>query len=72
MGEDSWLGDWLDEVAASAATMSQRAMTSIESHGGIDAAIAAARARGVHLLALTDDKGKRLVAASRHPFDTLC
>ena len=70
--DDSWLGDWLDSVASGAAAMSQRAVASVESHGGVDAAVAAARARGVHLLRLTDDKGKALIAASREPFETLC
>ena len=70
--DDSWLGDWLDAVATGAATMSQRALTSVEAHGGLGAAVVAARARGVHLLRLTDDKGKALVAASTTPFETLC
>ena len=41
-------------------------------HGGLDAVIKAARAKGVHLVQLTDDKGDVLVAASRDPFETLC
>jgi hypothetical protein len=36
------------------------------------AAIATAQVRGVHLVELTDDKGVLLVAASRHPFTSLC
>jgi len=39
---------------------------------GLPAAIAAAEARDLHLVELTDDKGKLLVAASRHPFSALC
>ena len=67
-----WIARWLDAVASGEATMSQRAMTSIVSHGGIEAVVAEAKARGVHLVALTDDHGKQLVAASREPFRTLC
>ena len=67
-----WIAKWLDAVAGGSATMSQRARTSIDAHGGIGAAVAAAQARGVHLVQLTDDKGKVLVAANREPFETLC
>lgn len=70
--ETRWIETWLDAVASGAATMSQRKRESIEAHGGLEAAIAAARAKGVHLIQLTDDKGNILVAASRQPFHTLC
>ena len=70
--EQDWLAVWLDAVRDGSATMSQRARSAIDRHGGLDAAIAAAQARGVHLVELTDDKGKRLVAASRHVFRALC
>ena len=71
--DEAWFAKWLDAVAAGSATMSQRARTSIDAHGGIEAAVAAAQARGVHLVQLTDDdKGKVLVAANREPFETLC
>ena len=63
---------WLDAIQSGAATMSQRKLSSIEAHGGIEQAIAAAKQRGVHLVKLTDDKGTALVAASRHPFQPLC
>ncbi len=69
--DEQWLAAWLDAVADGSATMSQRAVTSIDKHGGLDAAVAAAQARGVHLVALTDDKGIELVAASVHPFKSL-
>lgn len=69
---DIWLAKWLDGVRDGSATMSQRARSSIEQNGGLRAAIAAATARGVHLVELTDDKGNQLVAASRHQFTTLC
>lgn len=52
--------------------MSQRARSAIDAHGGIEAAVAIARANGVHLVELTDDKGKLLVAANREPFRALC
>lgn len=68
----AWLANWLDLVASGEATMSQRALTSIEAKGGIEAAIRAAKTRRVHLVRLTDDRGKILVAASLHPFETLC
>ncbi len=67
-----WLTIWLDAVASGEATMSQRLVTSVEKHGGLDAAVTAAKARGVHLVRLTDDKGSALLAASIHPFEALC
>ncbi len=69
---DKWLTKWLDAVESGSATMSQRARSSIDRNGGLEVAIAAAKARGVHLVELTDDKGNLLVAASRHPFTSLC
>lgn len=70
--EPFWADAWLDSVASGAATMSQRAMTTIDAKGGLAPVIAAARARGIHLVRLTDDAGKVLIAASREPFETLC
>jgi len=67
-----WMEGWIEAVASGAATMSQRKRASIEAHGGLSAAVAAARAKGVHLVELTDDKGEVLIAASREPFRTLC
>ena len=67
-----WMERWLDGVASGQSTMSQRVMSSIEAHGGLDRAVSAARDRGVHLVALTDDHGRALVAASLKPFKTLC
>lgn len=69
--DEQWLATWLDAVADGSATMSQRAAASIDKPGGFDAAVAAAQARGVHLVALTDDKGNALVAVSVHPFKSL-
>ncbi|MBS0361778.1 MAG: hypothetical protein JSR98_10385 [Proteobacteria bacterium] len=70
--DDRWIEGWLDGVVSGRSTMSQRVASSIEAHGGMDRAVAAARARGVHLVELTDEHGKRLVAASLKPFKTLC
>ncbi len=70
--EAFWADAWLDGVASGAATMSQRAMTTVDAKGGIAPVVAAAKARGVHLLKLTDDQGKVLIAASQHPFEVLC
>ena len=50
------------------ATMSQRARALADRNDGLDAAVAAAKARGLHLAELTDDKGTLLVAASRDSF----
>ncbi len=63
---------WLGSVASGEAAMSQRGVRWVEAQGGLDAVIAAAKARGVHLVRLTDDEGKVLIAASLHPFDALC
>lgn len=66
--EAAWLGRWMESASRSGA-MSQRRLSAIERHGGgLDVAARAARDAGVHLILLTDDKGERLVAASRHPF----
>ncbi len=67
-----WIKSWLDSVASGKATMSQRKRSSIDAHGGLEAAVSAARAAGLHLVQLTDDEGHVLVAASRAPFETLC
>jgi hypothetical protein len=70
--DQNWIDRWIDRVAAGEAKMSQRKRASIDAHGGLDAVIVAARAKGVHLFQLTDDKGDVLVAASLKPFETLC
>jgi hypothetical protein len=60
------------EAASRDGAMSQRRLASIEAYGGgLDAAAEAARAAGVHLVLLIDDKGDKLVAASRHPFKVI-
>ena len=70
--EPFWADEWLDRVAAGELTMSQRAMRVVEAKGGLERVIAAAKARGVHLVQLTDDTGKVLIAASVEPFEVLC
>lgn len=72
VADASWLEAWIASVADGQATMSQRSLASVERNGGVAAAVSAARARGVHLVRLTDDEGKALIAASLHPFETLC
>lgn len=67
-----WMEKWLEAVRDGRSTMSQRTMTSIEAHGGVVEAKRQAKKRGVHLVELTDDQGRKLVAASRHEFKTLC
>ena len=68
-----WTAEWLDAVAGGESTMSQRKLTSIEKRGGGLAAVkAAAKAKGVHLLLLEDDKGVELLAASTKPFKVVC
>ena len=70
--DQPWIEKWLDGVVAGQTTMSQRLMSSIEAHGGLDRVISAARHRGVHLVQLTNDHGAELVAASLNPFRVLC
>ncbi len=72
-GPDAKLEAWLDAVARGELTMSQRSLSTVErAPGGLDALVAAARQRGLHLLRLTDDAGRELLAASRTPFEVLC
>ena len=52
--------------------MTRRKLASVERLAGLPAVVDAAKMRGIHLLLLTDDRGDRLVAASRHPFEVLC
>ena len=70
---EQWTADWLATVADGTNTMSQRKLTSIKKHGGgLEVVSKVARAKGVHLVLLTDDKGTELVAASIHPFKVVC
>ena len=70
--DTQWAADWLDQVADGTNTMSQRKLSSVEAHGGLEAVKALARQKGVHLLRLEDDKGNELVAASTKPFEVIC
>ena len=68
-----WATTWLDTVADGSNTMSQRKLSSVEKRGGgIEALKAVAKAKGVHLLLVEDDKGNELVAASVKPFQVIC
>ncbi len=67
-----WAADWLDRVADGSNTMSQRKLSSVEAHGGLEAVRTLAEQEGVHLLLLEDDKGNELVAASTKPFKVIC
>ena len=68
-----WAANWLSLVVDGTLTMSQRKLSSIETRGGgLEAVTAAARARGVHLAVLVDDRGQELVTASTHPIRVLC
>ena len=66
-----WIETWIASIADGRVTMSQRSLSSIDRNGGIDEAVKVAKARGVHLVRLTDEEGKALVAASLSPFETL-
>lgn len=64
--------NWIAAVRSGELTMSQRNLKWVERHGGIARLVDTAKAQGVHLVRLTDDNGKPLIAASRRPFDSLC
>jgi hypothetical protein len=69
----AWAARWLEGVAGGASTMSQRKLSSVETHGGgLEAVEEVARQKGVHLLLLRDDTGTELVAASKEPFRVIC
>ena len=70
--DGEWIEAWIASVAEGRVTMSQRSAASVDRHGGVKAAIKAAEARGLHLVRLIDEEGKALIAASLHPFETLC
>ena len=71
-GTTNDLDGWLEAVASGQAGMSQRGVRWVGAQGGLDLVVAAAKARGVHIVQLTDDEGKVLLAASLHPFEALC
>lgn len=70
--DTAWADAWLRQVADGTLTMSQRKVTTVEGHGGLEAVAAVARRHGVHLAVLVDDHGVELVAASRHPIRVIC
>lgn len=70
--DEQWMGEWLNSVCEARVSMSQRTKKSIQDHGGIEAAVEAAKARHVHLALLTDEHGRELVIASLFPFEVLC
>lgn len=70
--DQAWIGAWLDTVADGRGTISQRPLSVIDRHGGLEAAIDAAKSRNIHLIEMSDAEGKPLVAASRTPIRALC
>ena len=68
---NDWMTKWLNGVVDGSSTMSQRKMSSVEKHGGINTLKREAKRRGVHLVRLEDDKGNDLIAASLKPFKVL-
>jgi hypothetical protein len=70
--QTQWITTWLDAVADGSNTMSQRTLSSIEKHGGLETVKAVAVEKDVHLLLIVDDEGRELVAASKKPFKVIC
>ena len=69
---NEWCAKWMSDVCGRPASMTQRKLSSIESKGGgLRTLKKHAKANGVHLLQLTDDKGDVLVAASTKAFHVL-
>lgn len=69
---NEWAEEWLTSVANGSNTMSQRKLSSVTKHGGIESVKGIAQQKGVHLLQVTDDKGVELIAASTQPFMVIC
>ena len=64
-----WSRRWIESVANGSLSMSSRKLSSIVKRGGgLKAVSAVARKHRVHLLMLEDDRGDKLIAASRTPF----
>jgi hypothetical protein len=70
--EASWAHAWLAQVADGSLTMSQRKLSSLEAHGGVEEARAVAIRLGIHMAVIVDDKGEKLVVASNHPILVIC
>ncbi len=63
---------WIAQVRDEPGLMSQRKQDVVEGWpGGVNDLVREAKAQGVHLLRLTDDRGVQLIAASVHPFEIL-
>ncbi|MEP7088375.1 MAG: hypothetical protein ABI884_13815 [Gemmatimonadota bacterium] len=66
---NEWTSAWLESVKSGPNAMSQRRLSSVERlGGGLRVLRSLARAKGIHLVLLIDDKGVALLAASKHPF----
>jgi len=69
---EAWCDNWMDTLAANPASMTQRKLDSVRAKGGgLSVLKRSAKAHGVHLLQITDDRGVELIAASTHPFKIL-
>ncbi len=72
MGSVSKQAGWIAQVLREPGAMSQRKQDVVDGWpGGVDELVVEAKAHGVHLLRLTDDRGVKLIAASVHRFEVL-
>ena len=68
----AWCDAWMSKVASEPASMTQRKVDSVKAKGGgVVMLKRSAKAHGVHLVQLTDDRGVVLIAASGKPFKVL-
>ena len=69
---EKWTTDWITSVANGGSTMSSRKLESIDKRGGgLKKVASAAKKQKVHLVVLEDDKGEKIVAASKKPFTVI-
>ncbi len=69
---EKWTADWITSVANGANTMSSRKLESIDKRGGgLKRVASAAKKQKVHLVLLEDDKGQKIIAASKRPFKVI-
>lgn len=67
-----WTKAWMKSVCDRSNRMSARKLSSVVKRGGgIQSVVAAARKHRVHLVLLEDDRGNKLIAASKRPFKVL-